>query len=468
MQKITTIYISIILILFFCGYYYFRLDDTYIFYNYAKNIAEGNGYVFNPIEKVNATTSPLYTLVLALIYLILNPIVNIDFTVVGNIISILSIIWIFISIKKLLNDNIRFYFFAIVFLSMPLLKFGFGMETFLNLALIIYSIYLYTNEKYFLASIFIGLSVLARFDSALFAGIIFLHYLYAKRKFPFLNMLAGFSLIILPWFIFSKLYFNSFLPTTISAKLSQYELGLFGNGLIFFTNSARVIPGKYFTVLLIISTLLFSLLYLYKIRKLNSSSVGINLILIWSAALFITYGFIINAPPYQWYYIPFTIAVSILVSRVLSTTIKNYLFQNILILLFFLIANISPIKNYLEGYNPKYYNFTRAVEWLNHNAKNGDLLAVDDVGILGYNYKKGRLIDALGLINPEVAIHLKKKDYNWFLDHFKPEFICHEFPHLQKHLQGDPKYFWNNYKVISVYENRGEKIAIYKRNNFEK
>jgi len=463
MQKLSIICISIILILFFCGYYYFRLDDTYIFYKYAKNIAEGNGYVFNLGEKVNATTSPLYTLVLAFIYLILNPFINIDFTVVGNSISILSIIWIFISIKKLLNDNIQFYFFAMVFLSMPLLKFGFGMETFLNLALIIYSIYLYTNEKYFLASIFIGLSVLARFDSTLFAIIILLHYIYTKKQFPTISLIVGFLLITLPWFIFSKIYFSTFLPTTIAAKLSQYELGLFGKGLIFLTNSIRVMPGKYFTVILILLVVLFSFYYLIINKKLSSFSTGLNLILIWSATLFFTYAFVINAPPYQWYYIPFIIAVSIMLSSVLSITIKDFCVKIILLFFFFLIVAISPIKNYLDGYNPKYLNFTKAVEWLNHNAKEGDLLAVDDIGIIGYHYKKGKIVDALGLINPEVAEHLKSKEYSWFLDHFKPEFIVHEYPHLQKHLQGDPKDFWSNYKVINVYENRAEKIAIYKR-----
>jgi hypothetical protein len=463
MQKLSIIYISIILILFFCGYYYFRLDDTYIFYKYAKNIAEGNGYVFNLGEKINATTSPLYTLVLAFIYLILKPFIGIDFTVVGNIISICSILWIFNSIKKLLNNDIQFYFFAMIFLSMPLLKFGFGMETFLNLALIIYAIYLYTKEKLFLSSIFIGLSVIARFDSALFAGVILLHYIYKERKLPYYQIIIGFLLFVLPWFIFSKLYFNMFLPTTIAAKLSQYELGLFGSGLIFITNSVRVIPGKYFTVLSLISIVLFSVFYHLKIKGFGLFPTGIKLILTWLVLLFISYAFVINAPPYQWYYIPFTIAVSILLSSVLTYKIKNSRLQNIIFTFLFLIAIISPIKNYLEGYNPKYLNFTYAVDWLNQNAKDDDLIAVDDIGIIGYNYKKGKLVDALGLINPEVATHLKKKDYNWFLNHFKPEFIVHEYPHLQKHLQGDSKDFWNNYKVINVYENRGEKIALYKR-----
>ena len=439
------------------------MDDTYIFYKYAKNIAEGNGYVFNLGDKVNATTSPLYTLALAFIYWVLNPIINIDFTVVGNLVSIVSIIWIFYSIKKLLNNNIQFYFFSMIFLAMPLLKFGFGMETYLNLAIIFYAIYLYSNEKYLLSSFYIGLSVLARFDSVLFAGIIFLHYIYKKRKLPPPKTMAGFLIVILPWFIFSKFYFNSFFPTTIAAKLSQNKLGIFGDGLIFFTNSISVIPGKHSTVFLIISMVMLSVFYLYRTKKLASFSAGINLSLIWLIVLFITYGFIINAPPYQWYYIPFVLAASLLFSFTLPQIVINYRLQNIILFCFFVIALVSPIKNYLEGYNPKYNNLTKAVGWLNANAKEGDLLAVDEIGILGYNYKKGKLVDALGLINPEISNHLKVKDFNWFLNHFKPEYIIHEYPNMQKHLRGDPQYFSINYKVINIYENRREKIAIFKR-----
>lgn len=463
MQKIATIYISIILILFFCGYYYFRPDDTYIFYKYAKNIAEGNGYVFNLGDKINATTSPLYTLILALVYLVLNPLLNIDPAIIGNLISLLAIVSVLNTIKKLLVDDIQFYFFALIFFSMPILKFGFGMETYLNLSMILLSIYYYIKNKLFVSSIFIGLSVLARFDSALFAATILLHYLITKKKFPQINALIGFLIITLPWFIFSKIYFGIFLPTTIAAKLSQYELGLFGSGLIFLTNSVRVIPGHYLTVISAVLIVILCLIYLIKNKVSLVNNVGITLLLIWSTSLFITYAFIINAPPYQWYYIPFVLPIAILVSYILKDILNTDKIRIAVLTILFLVAVVLPIKNFIQRYNPKYLNFMGAVGWLNKNANDGSLLAVDDIGILGYHYTNGKVADALGLINPEVAGHLKRKDYNWFLDHFKPEFIVHEYPELQKHLRGDEKKFWKNYEVKKVFESRGEKIAIYQR-----
>ncbi|HCY74929.1 MAG TPA: hypothetical protein DHV28_03340 [Ignavibacteriales bacterium] len=465
MNKLNIIYISIILVLFFFGYYFFRLDDTFIFYKYAKNIAEGNGYVFNIGEKVNATTSPLYTLILAFIYWIIKSFFNDSFVIIGNLVSITSILLILYSVKNIFNDNVKFYWFAFVFLAMPLLKFGFGMETHLNLAIIVFSVFLYTKEKYLLAAVFIAFSILARFDSILFAGIIFLHYIIKNKKLPPLPGIIIFVVIVSSWFIFSKLYFDSYLPTTISAKLSQSDLGLFGPGLIFLTNSTRVIPGGYLTVSAILVMVLFSPIYIYLQRINIFKNDGILIIIVWSVTLFITYAFIINAPPYQWYYTPFAIPVAILSAISLSEIIKKDKWQKIVFALLFISACVLPIKNLIQGYNPKYKNFFRAAEWLNNNAPDGSLLAVDDIGILGYYYNKGKLIDALGLINPEVPKHLSQKDFDWFLTHFKPEFIAHEYPKIQLHLRGNEKIFWQNYTAIKIFESRREKIAIYKRHH---
>ena len=40
-------------------------DDAFITYRYARNLAQGEGFVYNPGEHVLGTTTPLYTLVLA-------------------------------------------------------------------------------------------------------------------------------------------------------------------------------------------------------------------------------------------------------------------------------------------------------------------------------------------------------------------------------------------------------------------
>ncbi|NJM08474.1 hypothetical protein HC891_23265 [Candidatus Gracilibacteria bacterium] len=41
-------------------------DDPYITFRYAQNLAEGAGYVYNVGERVQSTTTPLFTVLLAL------------------------------------------------------------------------------------------------------------------------------------------------------------------------------------------------------------------------------------------------------------------------------------------------------------------------------------------------------------------------------------------------------------------
>ncbi|MBZ0305706.1 MAG: hypothetical protein K8I82_06525, partial [Anaerolineae bacterium] len=37
------------------------VDDAFITFRYSRNLVEGNGFVYNPGDKVLGTTTPLYT-----------------------------------------------------------------------------------------------------------------------------------------------------------------------------------------------------------------------------------------------------------------------------------------------------------------------------------------------------------------------------------------------------------------------
>ena len=47
-------------------YHRVQVDDPYITYRYARNLAEGRGFIYNPDERVLGTTAPLYAMLLAL------------------------------------------------------------------------------------------------------------------------------------------------------------------------------------------------------------------------------------------------------------------------------------------------------------------------------------------------------------------------------------------------------------------
>jgi hypothetical protein len=463
MRKLSLIYTFIILVLFFFGYINFRQDDAYIFYTYAKNIAEGHGYVFNLGEKVNATTSPLYTLILASVYFLVRFISTDSLPAISNFISVVSILAIVYIIGKMIKDEKMSIIFPLIFLANPLLKYGVGMETFLNLALIVYSVYLIVEKKTSLAAFIMGLSVLARLDSILFVGVLFIYYFLKNKKLPPLKSIFVFMVTLLPWFIFSKIYFNSFLPTTIAVKLSQKDFKLYGTGLVFLKGFFISMPGTILSASILILGFVISAFFLLRNKFVLLKNESLLLIFISFGILFAIYAFILNAPPYQWYYTPFVIPISIIFTYFLSEFfIKNSLKYFILTFLFILAA-LLPIRTLAQGFNPRYSNYTNAIDWLNKKAKKQSILGVDEIGIMGYYFEKGKIIDALGLVTPDVLPHLKQKDFSWYIIKYKPDYIINDYPEIPLYAGGQDKKLRDNYKMIKIFESRGEKIAILKR-----
>jgi len=51
----------------------FTVDDAFITYRYAEHLAEGKGFVFNEGEKVQGTSTPLLTMILASVGVVFGP-----------------------------------------------------------------------------------------------------------------------------------------------------------------------------------------------------------------------------------------------------------------------------------------------------------------------------------------------------------------------------------------------------------
>lgn len=47
------------------SYTHYIYEDAYITFRYARNLANGNGFVYNVSERIYGTTTPLFTLLLA-------------------------------------------------------------------------------------------------------------------------------------------------------------------------------------------------------------------------------------------------------------------------------------------------------------------------------------------------------------------------------------------------------------------
>ncbi|HEX9829681.1 MAG TPA: hypothetical protein VGB10_05665 [Bacteroidota bacterium] len=201
-------------------------DDTYIYMQYAKNIASGDGFAFNAGEPSYGVTGPLWALLIAA-----GAAMGLDPYIVGKtfdlVFASVAVAMVYVLTFFVVRDKryavlgAAMYSFDVWFLRWA----GSGMESSLSVVLVLLSfMYVYRNE-YHLAAIAAGVLTLVRPEGALlFAAIQVDNFLNSKEVKPafrsFLVSCGLYALAVLPWVLFSALYFGTVIPNTFIAKTS--------------------------------------------------------------------------------------------------------------------------------------------------------------------------------------------------------------------------------------------------------
>jgi len=230
--------ISIIVFVLFCEKYIsYTIDDSFIFYRYSENVAEGFLFSWNYNDvKEFGFTSYLYTIVVALgIKLGYDPII---FSKAVTIFSGISVMFMVGFSLKIFTDNkFKLYFLASLPLAFtPIFAFHsvIGMETVFFGALLLASIISYAyfvkkNEKrwLFLAVVFTIFATFTRYESILVSISFFVYILYQKI---FLNegtkitsILINFAPIVflIGLLVWNLNYFGQPLPNPFYVKESR-------------------------------------------------------------------------------------------------------------------------------------------------------------------------------------------------------------------------------------------------------
>lgn len=203
-------------------------DDAFITYRYAHNISDGLGFVFNPGERVLGTSTPLYTLILSAFGLVWK-----NFPAWSLILNFVAIFLSSVLVYRLLSEKMPETLAlagGIVFLYFPPFYRVLGMETNCVIALLLASIFAYSRRRYPLAFFIAGLASLTRMECVLLAGVLGLDLLRRRAFRPLFRSVAAYVLTVLPWFVFSVLYFGRPFPNTLYTKTQAgHPDGIFGN-----------------------------------------------------------------------------------------------------------------------------------------------------------------------------------------------------------------------------------------------
>jgi len=447
------VYILLGTIVFYAGWLYrdFAQDDAFITFRYARNIAAGHGFVYNQGELTLGTTTPMYTLVLSL----LQWVSGLDVWVLSHWVTICCL-WmsgiLLYQVGSASGVTIAVAV-AFIFVTNPLLLSAIQMETFFLLLIFLLSLKTYLSNKLYLTGMLLGLLILTRYETAIFACILGLHYLVTQRKLPF--WLSGTAIIFLGWVIFAWTTFGDVIPLSAKAKVTVLNAG---DGYPFALGAViwwLVYSGQmsWYYFYLPITVVGFYVL----LTQWWQEEISYRLILVWTVVYFVVASFL--AGSFTWYYGPLIPGLAILVVRsvefltkmvakrlTLSTPARSQQAMLVITIAMVMLQVVSWSRGWVnhEGQiiDHRYATYRAAADWLNLHAEKEATLATTEIGIIGY-YTPLKIIDLWGLVTPELLPWLAQgrvQTLNKAIEVYTPDYIfVHELILIEV-LQSSPDY----------------------------
>jgi hypothetical protein len=429
------------------------IDDSYITYRYSRNILAGNGFVFNPGERVLGTTTPLYTLILVGIGAISGgshapfPLIS---WLLNAVIDSVACVLIWQIGKKIVSDRVGIISSLLWAVAPFSVTFSIGgLETSLYVLLLLLVSYFFINNHLIIMRLCASLMILTRPDALIFLVPLFaLSIIFpSQRKIyqPHAMILAAIPLLL--WIAFGFWYFGSPLPHSIAAKSVAYQLPvnaafirLIQHYLTPFSEQYTFGPNSLYG-----SLLLYPALFIFgfiAICRKNSHALGF---VIYPIAYFLAFAIFhplifrwYLTPPLPFYYMTILAGGEALLERIaakfmpdntqLTSALSKWNFSNISTAVITLILLI-PILLSLKGWvlKPDHGNLAPAPEmaWVKLEelyklASNdvisatspGAVVSAGDVGVLGY-FTNRTILDTVGLNSPVSSGYypLPEEDY---------------------------------------------------------
>ena len=398
-------------------------DDAWTVLRYARNLIEGNGWVYNVGESVNASTSPLNTIAIAGLGFLFG-----DLTAAQVAVFVLGIggaaACAFVAVR-LRHGLFAGAVAATFILFAPLLHSTIGMESPLFLLGLTATWLAWSVDRYVLAAFLLGLFTLARPDAALLAPALLADRALRRlplHDLPYWKMLAAGAVPILPWAVFASLQFGNPLPSTLAAKMAQGASGWWDHTLYFrgakysleFFDSRDLFdshrPMAVFLVLGAVATIVrrHAVLPIVVFEVLHSAAY---------AAL--------GVPYYQWYasslHLTFALVAAAMVGDIWCAERLNWVRSAIAIVAFgtYLWVTVPP----LQVHRPSYQSYRAAATWIVENTPDDVSVGCLEIGCIGYFTAPRRIVDACGLVSPDGAPFIARRQFAWWFDHHEPDVV---------------------------------------------
>ncbi|MCC6453953.1 MAG: hypothetical protein IT328_03345 [Caldilineaceae bacterium] len=454
----------------------FAVDDAYITFRHAQNLVSGNGFSFNPGDRLLSTTSPLHALLLALLAWLgfTNlPLVAVWLSVASMVVLSASILLSFIHVR----EPVAGLLCVILLIFQHWLYRFFSLETILVLALNVTAVALALRHRWAWAGLAAGIAMIGRPDSIVLSGTIGLFALLTHkaslRAFGRYAVACAVSYGI--WVGFSIYYFGSPLPNTLEAK-SGFETWSVFAAAIWPKMISDLIPGYWqLEAILVILAGVGCVDLMIKRSPLLIFPV-------WGVLHTLGYTLLQIGTAFAWYYAPLILIV-ILLGSIGGTAILRYALRwrrtkfhafawpvAATILLFFVVFSALSVQGswtFLSTYKTAYFAgardqaYRQVGHWLNENTPPDATVLLVEVGTIGY-FSKRRIIDLAGLVTYELRNLSKQRTYREAVDVLRPDYVI-----ASRGIPPDPELTGlDGYTVVQQFpkgeNNQFEDIVIYR------
>lgn len=209
----------------------FQVDDAWITYRYAENLAAGEGFVYNPGERVYGTTTPLLTLLLAGAAAagVPLPAASLALALAATAATLLAL---YALVAPRLGRP-----WAVLLLGLVAVAPGHvvwsvsGMETALAVAFQAAAVLAYARRRWTLLGLAGAGALLTRIDAVVLLGAlaateVVVSAVGRARREPArgpLRAAAVLALAAAPWLVFAALYFGDVVPNSVWAKTGLHR-----------------------------------------------------------------------------------------------------------------------------------------------------------------------------------------------------------------------------------------------------
>lgn len=410
------------------------IDDAYITFRYAKNLAAGIGLVFNPGERIMGSSSPLYAALLG-VFGRMGVEIPAAAYVLGICAAAITVILI-LRLGEALNARAAGILAAVALALAPkaVLPSVSGMETAVFTLWVCGAFYCAVTDKHVAAAALAGAATVTRPEGILVV-IALLCAMALDRRRP---QAAELVLMVLPiclWILFATAYFGTPLPHSVTAKWTLYPryadpfydakqvFRYLTEPFTWIATGSEILPAHLFFGTAITLGAIF-----VSRRKAAASA-------LWLWCLMMAGGFAIgNRYIFPWYLAPMvpiflllaaigilTPLLGLLRGRRFGRSYSRWLAFVCLLLAAVLIMGLgAELMLTARGSSldiaSRENEYASAATWIQRTLGSEQAIAAVEIGALGFTYP-GPIIDLSGLVTP------------WALAYYTEEPYVFRFPH---------------------------------------